>query len=384
MDPGAIRQYLSFGFAPDAGLASEYLEGLFGVPGERRDDPSKLLTDLVEELTAGATDIAIPLSGGRDSRALLGAALRTFPNRRIHCFTFGPEGSEDVIGARAACRRVGIAHQVVHPDTVEWNLDALTDEMRRRLNDRRGIAPIDGMTIFGALASRIPPELPVLSGFLGIVAGGKHLGEADRAGDDSRVLDRFFSHNRAVLEERPKSMFRKFLASHERLLGYWPGLSKFDLLDFGFRQRLRIRSSVTGSFRNPVRVYEHRRWIEYWFSRPIAERINYEKYDALLEDAFPLIFGPKPLASRAQLWWARRSGSAGKGVYRGDPRQNPSMAAALDEACRCFDQRDYGVHESAVSAFNDLLREPTVAAFRRVRWFATAEILARAQERPAS
>ena len=232
------------------------------------------------------------------------------------------------------------------------------------------------MLVFTKLAELISPEVPVLSGYLGIIAVGKHLGGGELDDDDS-VLERFLAQNRAIVDERAEATFRDFLTSHEELRRDWPGLAKFDLLDLGFRQRLRIRSSVTGSFRRPVRVYEDRRWIGHWFSQPLAKRIDYPRYDALLAEAFPLVFGRQPLRSRIRRWRGRRRG---RGVYRGDPRQNPSMAAALQEACHSFDGRDMGL-ESAEAAFNRLMQEPGLANFRKVRWFATAEILARAQER---
>ncbi len=127
-----------------------------------------------------------------------------------------------------------------------------------------------------------------------------------------------------------------------------------------------------------MRAYEDRRWFGHWFSKPLAERINTSRYDDLLATAFPLIFGRQPLRSRIRRWRGRRQG---RGVYRGDPRRNPSMAAALEEACRSFDERDLGLGEPASRAFETLMEEPGLANFRKVRWFATAEIIARAQER---
>lgn len=379
-DVRSIRDYLSFGFVPDAGLASQYLHELFGAPTAQAGNPTELLIEIVADLTAGATDLAIPLSGGRDSRALLAASLRTFSNRRIHCITFGPEGSPDVERARAVCRRTGVAHRIMDPDTLNWDLGELTDEMERRLIGRMGIPPIDGMLIFGALAKLIPSGAPVLSGYLGVVSTGKHLKDAV-TDDESRAVARFLAQNRAVIDERSAAMFLEFMTAHEPLQGNWPGLTKFDLLDFGFRQRCRIRSSVTGAFKNVVRVYEDRRWIAQWFSQPLSARLSVEKYDEILGCDFPAIFGRQPILSRVRLWRAMTGGAAGKGVYRGDARRNPSMAAALEQACRSFDKRRIDVGQSATAAFDTHMREPSLATFRRIRWFATAEILARAQER---
>jgi hypothetical protein len=373
-----IRQLLSFGFVPNAELASEYLHVLFGGPAIfAAADPSTILTEIIEERTRGASHVAIPLSGGRDSRALLGAALRLFPASNVQCITFGSTGSADVEGARAVCSNAGVGHQIVDPDTLPWDLEQLTDDMHRRLVERLGTPPIDGMVVFGELARSIPRDVPVLSGYLGIAAVGKHLGGSTETGDAGTVA-RFLKQNSAILGERDDAIFTRFLASHERLLESWPGLTRYDLLDFGFRQRLRIRSSVTGSFSNVIRAYEDLRWIRHWFAQPLSARLNYAGYDRHLSLAFPLIFGRPPLISRIRRWRGRR---AGRGAYRGDPRRNPSMAAALDEACRTFDARKLGLSESASAAFNQLMREPTLAGFRKVRWFATAELLARAEER---
>jgi hypothetical protein len=371
-----LSNYLSFGFIPDAELASDYVKELLAGPAlSGSDDPAALLTDILADLTKDAPNIVIPLSGGRDSRALLGAALRVFAPSDIHCITFGSDRSADVEGARVACAGAGVSHEVIDPDTIEWKLDELTAEMGRRLGARQGTPPIDGMVVFGRLSELVPPEVPVLSGYLGIIAVGKHLGGHSNE-EDEAVLERFFRQNRAILDERPQ-LFRDFLRDHEGLRRHSPGLAKFDLLDLGFRQRLRIRSSVTGSFARPVRPYEDRRWIAHWFSQPLEVRINYPRYDHLLAKAFPRIFGPQPLTARIQRWRARR---VGRGVYRGDPRNNASMAAALGDACRSFDSRGYGLGVSAQDAFAAMMKEPSHVAFRRVRWFATAELIVRTQE----
>ncbi len=200
-----LRDYLSFGFIPDAGLASDYLDELLGAAGKAGPtDPSKLLIEIVADLTNGASDVVIPLSGGRDSRALLGAALHAFPNRNIHCITFGSEGSDDVEGAKVASASAHVSHQLVDPDTLEWNLDELTDEMEKRLAGQTGIPPIDGMLVFGKLAQLIPPEVPVLSGYLGDVTVGKHLGQG-ALDDDGEVLMRFLAQNRAILKGRKRN-----------------------------------------------------------------------------------------------------------------------------------------------------------------------------------
>lgn len=374
----ALRQYLSLGFLPDADLASAYVHDLFGTPAAGKCDPSSLLVEIVADLTGGAPHIAIPLTGGRDSRALLGAALQVYCSRDISCVTFGCDGSADVEGARAVCRNAKVHHRVIDPDGFRWDLEALTAEVRRRLLAGAGVTPIDGLVVFTELARAVPAAAPALSGYLGDATIGRHLkGRADE--DHSEVLALFHAHNRVVLDDRPDSLFRNFLDAHRGLRDSWPGLTNFDLLDFGFRQRLRIRPAVSGSFDRPLRVYENRRWIAHWFGQPLATRLNFLGYDDVLRRAFPLVFGRLPLGSRIRRWRSRRRGWA---PDRGDPRRNPSMAAALGEACRAFDERGVAPAGAATAAFSQLMEKPEHATFERVRWFATAEALARAQGLP--
>ncbi|HVU31503.1 MAG TPA: asparagine synthase-related protein [Sphingomicrobium sp.] len=362
---------------PDAALASRYLHDLFDTSPAPQANPASLLIEIVADLAKGAGEIVIPLSGGRDSRALLGAALHCFPAKRIHCLTFGPDGSDDVEGARVACRSAGVSHEVIHPNDFEWDLEALTAEMKYRLESGMGIPPIDGMLVFGKLAERVPEGLPVLSGYLGDATIGRHLEGETLDEEDSSALRSFYSQHRGPLEVRPDAMFREFLKSHEPLRASWPGLSKLDLLDLGFAQRLRFRSSVTGSFQKPVRVYEDRRWVAHWFAQPLAKRMSQAHYDEILAASFPWVFGRLPLPARVSRWRARRRG---RRTYRGDPRQNPSMAAALEEACRSFDSRGLATGHSAMAAFRKLIRDPSLPRFRTVRWFATAEIVVRASK----
>ena len=390
-DEERIRQYLSLGFVPDAERASDYLDQLFAGTPQQHKDPTRLLVEIVQDLTAGSSKVAIPLSGGKDSRALFGAALDLYSAAQIQCFTFGPEASADVKGARRACRRAGVVHHVLQPDSLKWDIDALTNGMARRLEDGVGIPPIDGIAIFSSLSAMIGEDMPVLSGYLGVAANGKHLGGGALDEDHDQVLARFYRQNRGVLADRPDNVFREFLGLKRSLRDRWEGLTNFDLLDFGFRQRLRIRSSVTCGFARPIRPFEDRRWISHWFSQPVRARIEQASFDAALSRAFPTVFGAPTLGGRIGDWLARgrrhsRQGDAGSWIAdRGDVRRNASMAAALEEACRSFDERGIASGElSAAAAFQQLLREPTKTAFRQVRWFATAEIVLRAQEQASA
>jgi len=392
-----VRDYLTLGWVPDAKIASEYLHQLFDARTTHAADTGQLMAEIVADLTAGSTDVAIPLSAGKDSRGLLGAALRTFTSRQVHCFTFGPDSSSDVKGARRASTRMGVDHHVVDPNLIRWDMAELTAEVERRLAGGGGIATIDAVALFRGLADAIPPEMPVLSGFLGDAVSGSHLAGGRRDIDHDQILDRFYRRNHAILVDRPDGLFRDFMHAHEKLKAGWPGLTTYDLLDFGFRQRLRIRWAAE-AFNKVVRPYEDARWISHWFSKPVTDRVGQKAYDISLQRSFPALFPTPPLRERLRKWikanegapLARLRRAATRQMLqrdpadhwsakRGDPRRNASMAAVFEEASLAFDQRGLCADGCAMAAFESLMREPSESKFDQVRWFATAELLARVE-----
>ncbi len=74
---------------------------------------AKVLDERFRELTEGSTDLCIPLSGGRDSRYLLALALKHFPKKMIHTFTFGRPGSMDYEIGRGLARKHGLRHYLM-------------------------------------------------------------------------------------------------------------------------------------------------------------------------------------------------------------------------------------------------------------------------------
>jgi len=123
---------------------------------------------VTEELT-GLSEICVPLSGGMDSRFLLGCAMEVFEARKITTLTYGREGSLDLTIGTGLSREIGIA-----------NLKLPLDERRiaEQLQDTFPIGegmftavpyhPVD--SIRNALAG-----LPiVLSGFIGDLVFGSY------------------------------------------------------------------------------------------------------------------------------------------------------------------------------------------------------------------
>lgn len=88
----------------------------------------------VEALTAGAPDmLALAVSGGPDSLALLLLAHAAFPGR-VQAATVDhglrPEGAEEARFVAGLCERLGVAHQILKPD--EFGADGASVQARAR------------------------------------------------------------------------------------------------------------------------------------------------------------------------------------------------------------------------------------------------------------
>ena len=96
--------------------ASRQVDATLGPADHNRDEvASRLYTELsnsIREQASSSSRCAITLSGGLDSRAILGCAMAAkVPD--IRTFTFGSPDCADVVYARELARRCGVPHTVV-------------------------------------------------------------------------------------------------------------------------------------------------------------------------------------------------------------------------------------------------------------------------------
>lgn len=115
---------------------------------------------------------AVPLSGGLDSRLILGALLEHFPAASLHTFTYGVPGTYDFeIGCDIA-KHAGTRHAAIPIDKHTYHEDELIDAARR--------------TQCQALLFHLPPlghltrlygDATIWSGYVGDAVAGSHLHE---------------------------------------------------------------------------------------------------------------------------------------------------------------------------------------------------------------
>ncbi|MDP6407931.1 MAG: asparagine synthase-related protein [Planctomycetota bacterium] len=149
----------------------------------------------VRSSVAGASRIAVTLSGGLDSRALLGFALDTGAEVRAH--TFGVPGALDVEHARRVAKRARCPHELVEIDH---------RFLPGRLDHAVGVT--DGMvgaTHFHILSllERLAGADVVLDGLGGDALTGRHLGWGMIASRSvERAVGRVFEKRATVFADR--------------------------------------------------------------------------------------------------------------------------------------------------------------------------------------
>ncbi len=303
LDDNSIATILYFGFVP------EYASGQVAFwcdwsmlsecrKGAHHSDIASLIDEGVASLKAafrhalagidtGKTHV-LPLSGGLDSRAILGALLDNIDPGQIRAVTFGTPGTWDYEIGRRVAQVAGVRHESIDLTSSQWKWNSA--ELIETATRTERVA-----WVFDAHVNRQVPERfgrsPVYwSGFMGEALTGAHLPPRSSASwADAKSY--FVSWNR-----------------HCRSINLWPPpfkpedqlpdlpfcdrevLSYDDQLDFAIRQQNLIRHIVLPAqydYRTPFLQTE---WLRFILNVPRCCRQRQHLYKEVLRAAYPRLF----------------------------------------------------------------------------------------------
>jgi hypothetical protein len=393
-----LHCYLSLGFVfegrpeAEATIADLALAAGRNAPQSRSASAfAALLVEILDDLIApfGDSVIALPLTGGLDSRMLLGACLRIVPPSRLLALTFGRPGTTDYDMARRLTKRLGVPHVLIDTARTDWAPETV-DATAAALAARSTFRPrIDGVHLLGALYANAPDGAPILSGFLGDMLSGAHAKPHHADRDPDRAIADFVAlndaHPPAPGSEGPEEVNRRlkaFLETAAQAGEGRGGFSDFDLLDLGLRQRCRIRPGVTCEDARVLTPFADPRMVAFWANAPLADRVGQRLYRDAARSEFPKVFEDRRLRTRLHDGGRRllhrlrrRLGAAHleQFVDRGDPRRNRSLDAFIAHRLAGFEARglirghDYGADYAALKA------RPSGPRWRRVMAAISAE-----------
>jgi hypothetical protein len=297
-----IAQYVAFGFIPELGDEDPlHLLGDWSRQPRRASreasasslvrEGTRALRAAFEECAAlsdGRADQAVFLSGGLDSRTILGAALEQFHTSEVVAATFGLPGEQDFEFAAIVAQAAGVRHEVLESFSVDWTTSGLVDSVLAR--ELPLPFPFGQRYLSYVLHTRIGRDAVFWDGLCGDAVSGDW---APRVGEHwswPRSVQRFLRvHVLAGHERYVRPGFRAddvmpvapFCA--EGILSY-P-----DQLDFAIRQtkytgtrRLRDYTIRTPFLRRP--------WLDFMFGLPVQDRQQQHLYMEIQRQAFPRLF----------------------------------------------------------------------------------------------
>lgn len=264
-------------------------------------DAAQLFDQIINDLfsnTANDGYVIVPISGGWDSRILLGAALERFDTNQIKTLSFGCPGQLDYDIGKLLSEEFKLEHNAIDLSKVILDWESLLDSVKHSPWSRT----LDTYFNNYCITSVADTNDVILSGFMGDPLTGGHLSNVKSRKES---LDDFVTKQRYVKNSwLPDKNYNPL----EALSGLFElsddsNISFSEKLDLGVRQSNCIAPIVTplkkwnkwscnmgfhGSsgaiFLTP---FADPRWASYWLQAPKETKINQKLYLEMMEYKFP-------------------------------------------------------------------------------------------------
>lgn len=351
-----VSTYLYFNFLPDNVDLGWLFQPLRSFQDSFEHTPmgaASVLDETIDDLlnhTSVCGDCVVPISGGWDSRILLGAALERFDHKQIKTVTFGVPGALDYeIGAQIA-KRFSLDHHAVDLSQVELTWKGLLESVR----DCPWTYVPDGFFNRLAVSQATASDRDiVLSGFLGDPLTGGHLSATTT---QSEAIDEFVARQRREKslwlpspDYDPRSVLPELPEDCPIPIG--------EFLDLGVRQANCIAPIVTPQKRwrrfigdmgqmssTGARVlapFSHPKWAAYWLGLPEKFKRGQNLYLEMMKYKFPRLadipskysWGWKP-DQHIHQWMTRTNFGIRFRLNRGFPRL-PIRSGIMDNYLDC-------------------------------------------------
>ena len=297
-----VDSYLFYGYSAESSRASTFdfstsasEEEIISLSMFSPSSAANLLDKILDSvLPANPDKVIVPISGGWDSRILLGEAVHRYGTNRIESISFGSPGLLDFDLGKQVARHLGVKHHEINLTSAEISWEALLESVK--------IAPWtyvpDGY--YNQLIMKVvscSPGTILLSGFMGEALTGGHF--APNLSKDEAIS--LFVRR----EQREKSLQLSSPGYDPRTaLPILPGgVKTFEALDISVRQSFCIAPIVTTATawcgwgadlgrwgRNGPSVFApfaDARWAQYWLGAPDWARSDQRLYREMMAWKFP-------------------------------------------------------------------------------------------------
>lgn len=288
-----LNSYLFFGYVPDHEKAHAFISWLDSVlePGQVEADNHDALVDLgIAALRESYSDIPsgdhiVPLSGGLDSRCVLGNLLEHFDASQIHTVTFGTPGALDFEIGKTIAKKVGTKHTAIDLLQLPLSLEKLVSyaaKFEKPIPLYEGFYNYQIPELFGNTACYWIGFMPM---------SGAHFKHGIQQTWHSALFDSLkynqYGGSVSIFETLDfiNSFPQKAMLPREKL-------NYYEQMDFAYRQQCYVRPHIIYDwlgFRY-VTPFLHPAWINFILRVPIDFRLGKTLYRRVLERAFPYLF----------------------------------------------------------------------------------------------
>ncbi|SDY94017.1 Asparagine synthase [Modestobacter sp. DSM 44400] len=295
-------QYLAFGFVPQLpdGDALSLLSAWSRLPrrSRRAVSESGLVREGVRALKAAFEECAstaesrgdqvVFLSGGLDSRVILGALLEFYRPAEILAATFGAPGEQDFDFAAKVARAADVRHEVLESFSADWTTQGLVDSVLAR--EVPLPYPFGQRYLSYRLHQKIGVHNTFWDGLGGDAVSGAHIPGRDEHWTWEAAVSRFLNmHLLAHADQYTSPGFRPEASMPAAPFVSDSLLSYPDQLDFAVRQTryINTRYMLGYSVRTP---FLSRPWLDFMLSVPVGYRYEQRLYMTIQRQAYPRLF----------------------------------------------------------------------------------------------
>lgn len=233
-------------------------------------------------------DHVVFLSGGLDSRTILGALLDHFSRNEIVAATFGMPGEQDFDFATRVAKKAGIRHERLESASVDWSTDGLVSSVLARQVPLP--FPFGQRYLSYCLHSRLGKDHLYWDGLCGDAVSGDQAPGEHEAWTWESATERFVkSHLRSGWKRLTTGDFNPMSYLPEQPFCEQHELSFPDQLDFGVRQTCYTATRRLKDF--PIATpFLSAPWLDFMLSAPVRYRHRQRLYLQIQREAFPRLF----------------------------------------------------------------------------------------------
>lgn len=295
-----VPEFLRFGYLPSRATASFPFSDdaiPFSVSGDLctsdvardvLDEGRSILSDIFEQCAsqAGRGLQIVPLSGGLDSRLVLGGVRTLFSKEDLVAVSFGTPKTLDYELGRKVANAVGVRSVSLDLRDISVSLDDLVG-LAAELD--YPVSLIDAY-FFRAMHRYFGNSANYWVGFLGDPLAGSHL-PTEQSDSADIAVTKFLSWNRfgkvSVMDFRETGL-RSVLLS---LMGHGSKVIALDdLLDLAVRQMCYVRPTVIPNAYTSIAPFVDKRWVQFMLNLPWCDRKGEKFYRKLAYSMFPDLF----------------------------------------------------------------------------------------------